>query len=58
MTTIRSIAYQVALIKICDRIHNLQTMEDFPLEKIEEKREETLQYLYKLVQALDESHHA
>lgn len=58
MTTIRSIAYQVALIKICDRIHNLQTMEDFPLKKIEEKREETLQYLYKLVQALDESHHA
>lgn len=53
---IRDIAFKVSIIKICDRIHNLRTMNQFKPEKIREKIDETTTYLLPLARELWESH--
>lgn len=53
---IAALAFKTALIKICDRIHNLRTMEDFSLEKIKEKVQETKKYLLPIAIEIWASH--
>lgn len=47
---IRKIAFRLASIKLCDRIHNLETMDDgtYSVEKIQQKWEETRRYFMDL----------
>jgi (p)ppGpp synthase/HD superfamily hydrolase len=44
--------FKIALIKICDRIHNIRTMNDFSIEKIQEKPNETKRYIQRLAEEL------
>ena len=44
----------IATLKICDRIHNLYTIDDFSPEKIKEKIEETEKYLIPLAHELSQ----
>lgn len=53
---VRSITVKIAIIKLCDRIHNLWTMSDFKAEKIREKIDETQKYLLPLAKELEDSH--
>jgi len=49
-------ALKIGLIKLCDRIHNLRTMEDFSAEDIGEKIEETDAYLLPLARDIGATH--
>lgn len=54
--SIRNIAFKVALVKICDRIHNLWTMNGFKAKKIRKKIEETKTFLLDIARELGTSH--
>jgi len=49
-------AFKIGIIKLCDRIHNLRTMEDFSPEDIGEKLEETDAYLLPLARDIGATH--
>lgn len=53
---IRDIAFKVWLIKICDRIHNLRTIENFKSKKIRAKIDETRGYILPIARELWENH--
>jgi guanosine-3',5'-bis(diphosphate) 3'-pyrophosphohydrolase len=53
---ISALVFKTALIKICDRIHNLRTMELLPPKKFQDKINETKKYLLPLAEEIWKTH--